>query len=521
MRSYNRLRIFTAGVAVAISAGAFANPADDIRALLEAGKYREARAEALAAIEEPANAKSLGELNLLAGEAAFKMRGYDAEAKMNFEEAKKKGVADATLYLARIAMNEYDFPTAQKLYAEYKKLKTRAKKPLEEDFEVEERSAAEAVTLFDRVKDVVVIDAIEVPRRDFFNKMRLPASAGRILETSQLGLNGTQSERGEVGYQTESGSLLMWSEMNDSTGYMAIAEASRLGDGRLTQTILAPDFLSEDGDALFPFLSADGTTLYYASDGMNTIGGLDIFMATRDPSTGDYLQPVNAGMPFNSPADDYMLAIDEENGVGWWATDRNRLPDDKITLYVYLLDDERKNVEGPAEMRRERAALKDIRKTWEPQSVTLARLGEGDDEDDDEDDEDSDSAASAQIPTEDELQNIYREYEATAEMIRAIKPGQKTRKPGDYHIKLLDGNSIYSAEEVKDPTTRSMAEKIFAQHKQYEQSCAELGKLRREYAASASPALGKKIAKMEGDVEQEKDALTRSLSQFYRFLGRK
>lgn len=521
MLSYNRLRILSAVSAVAISAGVFAAPAEDIRALLDAGKYREARAEALVAIEDAANAKSLGELNQLAGEAAFKMRGTDAKAKQNFEEAKKRGVADASLYLARIAMNEYDFPTARKLYAEYKKLKTRAKKPLEDDFEVEERSAEEALTLFDRVKDVVVIDAIEVPRRDFFKKMRLPASAGRILEISKLGLNESENERGEVGYQTESGSLLMWSEMNDSTGYMTIAEASRLGDGRLTETILAPDFLSEDGDALFPFLSADGTTLYYASDGMNTIGGLDIFMATRDPSTGEYLQPVNAGMPFNSPADDYMLAIDEENGVGWWATDRNRLPGDKITLYVYLLDDERKNVDGSAEMRRERATLKDIRKTWEPRSVTLARLGERDDDEDDDDDEDSGSEASSQIPTDEELQNIYKEYEATAEMIRAIKPGQKTRKPGDYHIKLLDGGSIYSADEVKDPAMRAMVEKIFAQHKQYEQSSAELGKLRREYAASASPALGRKIEKAEAALEQEKEALTRSLSQFYRFLGRK
>jgi len=34
------------------------------------------------------------------------------------------------------------------------------------------------------------------------------------------------------------------------------------------------------------------------------------------------------------PYDDYMLVLDEENGIGWWSTMRNDLPD-MTTIYVF------------------------------------------------------------------------------------------------------------------------------------------------------------------------------------------
>ena len=50
------------------------------------------------------------------------------------------------------------------------------------------------------------------------------------------------------------------------------------------------------------------------------------------------------GMPYNSPYDDYMLAIDENSGLGWFATDRNQIPD-SVTVYVFTPEAMRVNVE--------------------------------------------------------------------------------------------------------------------------------------------------------------------------------
>ncbi len=58
-----------------------------------------------------------------------------------------------------------------------------------------------------------------------------------------------------------------------------------------------------------PFFMSDGVTLYYANDGDESIGGYDIFISRKGED--GFLQPQNIGMPYNSPYDDYMLAIDE------------------------------------------------------------------------------------------------------------------------------------------------------------------------------------------------------------------
>lgn len=102
-------------------------------------------------------------------------------------------------------------------------------------------------------------------------------------------------------------------------------EGFRLGDGSWSEP--TPLF-DEDVDAAFPFMLSDGCTFYFASRSEQGLGGYDIFRSYRDSDTGEFQNPVNMGLPYNSPADDYMLAIDEYTGAGWWATDRNGAVDE-------------------------------------------------------------------------------------------------------------------------------------------------------------------------------------------------
>ncbi len=69
-------------------------------------------------------------------------------------------------------------------------------------------------------------------------------------------------------------------------------------------------------------------------------------------------------MPYNSPYDDYLLAIDEETGIGWWATDRNRLGD-YITIYKFIPQELRINYPVDTENLGGLARLTDYRRTWE------------------------------------------------------------------------------------------------------------------------------------------------------------
>lgn len=54
-----------------------------------------------------------------------------------------------------------------------------------------------------------------------------------------------------------------------------------------------------------PILSPDGNTLYFASQGHNSMGGYDIFYSKRIPN-GQWSNPVNIGYPINTPDDEYF-----------------------------------------------------------------------------------------------------------------------------------------------------------------------------------------------------------------------
>lgn len=482
--------------------------ADEIRTYIDDGEYNTALQMLDVALNDPDNLKISGKLFELQGEIQYYTPGQRKESHLAFIEARQKGIPEASLYLGRLAMADFNFDEAQRLFGEYAEKMRKAKRPLDAEFEFDKADCEEGKRQFDRMQEIVVIDAVNVNRNDFFKHLRMPLSAGRIVPVSDLHLPAGK-ERGATGYISESGDLMMWSEMNDSTGMLQLMEASRLTDGTLSDAHATPDFLGQEGDAINPFLSADGTTLYYVANGDNSVGGYDIFLATRDPLTGDYLQPVNAGIPFNSSSDEYIMTIDEENGVGWWATDRHNLPDDMITLYVYVLPEERVNLNTDDDDKRLRARLEDIKLTW------IAPVADTEQSDDDEQEDEVEQ--SEQKPDQ---ATLNKRYSALAAEIRKIQPGQKPRRH-DCVIPIGKGEYIYSADDVKTPEEKRLVADYIAAEKQYESDRKRLSEMRREWARQDSRAASLEISQLEDRVESERKNLTGILSNLYRMLGHK
>lgn len=426
------------------------------------------------------------------------------EALPSIDQAKKGGSPSGWYFSGMIAMLDYDFPKAKKDFAEYKRL-TKKGSGGEYNKSVDNALAGlkEAEQQFERFQDIVVIDAYEVDRDNFFKQLRLPLSAGRVTSTSEV--PGDNADRGEAAFISEGGDYLIWSQVPESEADSVaspqpiLMEANVLADGSMS----APRFIDlEVEDPDFPFMTADGATLYFSAEGENSVGGRDIFIASRDAATGEYRAPVNAGFPFNSAADDYLLAIDEENGVGWWATDRRMLPDNKITLYVFMLPEGRKNFEGDDDQKRLRGCLDDIRVTWEAAEV------------EDADDEDENVIL--------DQEEIYARQEARekafrqkAEDIRKIKPGQKPRRK-ECMIPIAPGKYIYSADDVSTTLQKELVEKYIRADREYEVLKQDLDKKRREYAKSPSKAAGDAIKKMEEKEEAARQNLTQILSALYK-----
>lgn len=78
---------------------------------------------------------------------------------------------------------------------------------------------------------------------------------------------------------------------------------------------------ANDEDA--PFMHSDGTTLFFSSNGHNTMGGYDIFKATLlDPDMNVWGKPENMGYPLNTVNDDIYFCLSEDGQTGYFSSER-------------------------------------------------------------------------------------------------------------------------------------------------------------------------------------------------------
>lgn len=195
---------------------------------------------------------------------------------------------------------------------------------------------------FEHTLDVEVIDSILVPKETFFEHYKLGSESGHIVRSEQ----GLYYENPAEDYRIYSDGNHLFEQHK----FQEVWEERHQLEGIGTE-----DFTME-----YPFLRSDGQTLYFACDSLPGLGGYDIYRTTYDADEGAYYQPERLGMPFNSAANDYMMAIDETHQVGWWASDRNA-PEGHVTLYLFLLKDEYDYLDEPTVSR---ARLDCIRETW-------------------------------------------------------------------------------------------------------------------------------------------------------------
>lgn len=93
--------------------------------------------------------------------------------------------------------------------------------------------------------------------------------------------------------------------------------------------------LLSPGSEIFPMLSPGGRILYFASDGLPGMGGYDIFSSTWDEVNAIWSKPENLGIPYNSPADDFLMMDTEDGNLTLLASNRAC---GKDSVYVYVLE---------------------------------------------------------------------------------------------------------------------------------------------------------------------------------------
>lgn len=201
---------------------------------------------------------------------------------------------------------------------------------------------------------VMFVDSIVVSKDDFLKKIIIDSEAGQLTESK--GLISYTNEFGTQQYQTVG---------NELKGIEIIARQSINGSWSDEKSL----FKGEAGivNPCNPFMLTDGTTLFFAAQGEKSIGGYDIFMTTYNAESAKFYEPNNYGLPFNSRYNEYLLAIDEFNNLGWLVSDRY-LTGDSVCIYIFEPTPTRMSYESDnitEDELKSRADIRQISDTWQ------------------------------------------------------------------------------------------------------------------------------------------------------------
>ena len=120
----------------------------------------------------------------------------------------------------------------------------------------------------------------------------------------------------------------------DGTGAWNLYTSTR----KDSTTWSVPELLSENilsgRNEIFPLLSRDGRTLYFASDGMPGMGGYDLFRSRWDEEAGEWGIPENLGFPYSSTGDDLIYLDSRDGKYSIVVSNRETEDTDSVKIYV-------------------------------------------------------------------------------------------------------------------------------------------------------------------------------------------
>lgn len=414
----------------------------DAQTLVDNHRYEEAIDALKTLMKQSAYAKD-GDCNKLLGQSLC-LTGRYKEALPHLQSAiRLNRRSGAQWYLAITLQHLYDFEGALEAIENYRPV-------LKSDMWLEKADSLEAecqqgLRAMNHIEDVEIIDSLFVYRPSFFSYYKLGPESGRIVNDDQ---NGIFFE-------------------NQASDYRIYASDGTFSESyKIQDTWEDPHNLkgvgSDEFRAITPFMRTDGETLYFACDSTPGIGGLDIYKTRFNSEAGEFYQAERLGMPFNSPFDDYLMAIDETHQVGWWATDRGDDPE-HVLIYIFKMNDNPEYLEEP--------------------DVSRARI--------------------------DRIADSWKQEEGYEELVSSIMTSDKRKKEDDGVRIIISDQVVYtSPDQFRNPEAKKWYEQNLQTQKLILENEETLRGLREEYA-SASKARKSQLSSQIHQKEAE-------LYSFYR-----
>ncbi len=361
---------------------------------------------------------------------------------LNLSAQKKGKKAKEPVYTMtpQEAMAAYDFTLAEEILEHQIADLTRKKQSTIHEEALLEAARKSQIKLH-ATEQVTFIDSIILPKTQVLKQIKLSRECGTIMNYADFFKAGKHD--GTL-FINELGNRIVYSEPNEK-GHLRLKEQSLIGGEWQMETQLKGFDEEEEDNFNFPFMLADGVTMYYAAECEESLGGYDIFMTRYDADNQQFLAPENIGMPFNSPANDYLMVLDEEQQLGWFVTDRNQ-PTDTVCLYIFIPTETRRiynEQELGAKKLAARARISSIKDTWK------------------------------------DMNAVNSAKKRLAEARQGTKDEARKR---DFTFVINDFRTCYTLNDFKDPLAQQKAKIWIETQKEYDAKVAELASLRNRYA---------------------------------------
>lgn len=324
--------------------------------------------------------KNNASINHWYGVCLYETGGDLKTAKNSLEFASKRNVKESYYYLSLVARDLYDFDLALDSFERYEKLLQskagKSKAVINEDLAKMEalqsykESLKESARMVKHVENVQIIDSIIIDKNNLLSAYHLAPTNGSLMYLDEF-FDLKQQVPTSV-FLNEKKNTVYFSD-TDVEGKLNLFSMEYLLDKFSNKKTLSKDRFGIVGDIAYPYVMPDGVTMYFAAKDENSIGGYDLFVTRYNINTDIYLKPQRLSMPFNSIGNDYLYVIDEEKGIGWFATDRNT-DDDFVCVYTFIPNSNNEIIQGDDKAYlASRAFISSLKDSWK-QGVDYSSL---------------------------------------------------------------------------------------------------------------------------------------------------
>ncbi len=123
-------------------------------------------------------------------------------------------------------------------------------------------------------------------------------------------INSSYSEN-EASFSPDGNILYFSSNRPGGYGGYDIYRSAKLSNGDWGPADNLGPLINTAFDERAPFMSPDGITLYFSSDGKKSMGGFDIFRTVKQPGENNWSKTENVGYPINNADDDtFFVPLD-------------------------------------------------------------------------------------------------------------------------------------------------------------------------------------------------------------------